>query len=154
MHKIRLRGPWRYEVLARIDAAGERRTDDLPLPGKQKMPADWSAKLGADFYGVVRYRRTFHQPTGIEAGQGVWLVVEEVYSRGAISLNGQSLAEARRRSAVAGGSDVVRVEIAPLLSPTNELIIDVEHSPGDEGIGGLTGEVRLEIQTVMPRPVD
>ncbi|MGI9455564.1 MAG: glycosyl hydrolase 2 galactose-binding domain-containing protein [Aeoliella sp.] len=142
MHSIRLRGPWSYEVLSRLDGGS-----DLPPPGKQKMPADWSLTLGKDFHGVVRYRRTFHSPTGLEAGQGVWLVVEGVRSRAEVSLNDHQLA-------ATCGLAAERSPIEHLLSQTNHLIIDVEHMPTDEGCGGLSGEVRLEIQTVLPRPVD
>ncbi len=149
MHTIRLRGPWQYEVLSRSDGAKAP-----SAAGKQKMPADWSETLGGDFYGTVRYRRTFHSPTGLEEGQPVWLVVEGVRSRGHVTLNSQTLAHTCHRSAVADAQAGGRFSIEHLLSRNNELIIDVEHLPGDEGTGGLTGTVRLEIQTVRPRPDD
>jgi len=152
MHSIRLRGPWRYEVLEHSGAAGEPTPGDLPSPGKQKMPADWAEKLGADFYGTVRYTRTFHQPTGLEEGQGVWLVVEGAHTRASVSLNDSTLSNACVFAA--GTAEPPRWPIEHLLLPTNKLIIDVEHSATDKGIGGLTGQVRLEIQTVRPRPVD
>lgn len=147
MHTIRLRGPWRYEVL-------ERRAGDQARPGhgKQKLPADWSATLGADFRGTARYTRVFHQPTGLERGQQVWLVVEPGPSALAVKLNDQPLPPE-----AAGESDegpFLRFAIGHLLSPTNHLIIDVTHTATASECGGLTGEVRLEIQTVRPRPVD
>lgn len=152
MHSIRLRGPWRYEVLERRNLAGEPFAGDLPPPGKQKMPANWADTLGGDFFGTVRYTRTFHQPTGLEQGQGVWLVVEGASSRASVTLNDTTLSAACVFAA--GDGEPLRWPIEHLLLPTNQLIIDVEHLPTDTGIGGLTGEVRLEIQTVRPRPVD
>lgn len=141
MHSIRLRGPWRYEVLERH--SGEA---SLPRSGKQKMPADWSGVLGSDFRGTVRYCRTFHQPTGLEEGQQVWLVIDGATSTAKVSLNDNPLAAC----GLAGN----RYEIRHLLLPTSELIIDVTHPLEASGVGGLTGEVRLEIETVRPRPID
>ncbi len=154
MHTIRLRGPWHYEPVARFDivgndAAGNSIKDNLPPAGKQKMPADWTSTLGADFHGKVRYRRTFHAPTGLEAGQGVGLVVEEGATVLAVWLNNRPLIPAL---APAPGNS--RFAIEQLLQPTNQLLIEVEHRAADPGVGGLTGEVRLEIETVRPRPVD
>lgn len=150
MHSIRLRGPWRFEVLERL-AGDESRRDE----GKQKMPADWTETLGADFRGTVRYTRTFHQPTGLEPGQQVWLVIEGVTSSGAVTLNDTRLPDC---GSTAHDSQVDspfwRQEIQHLLSANCQLIIDVTHPLDAELPGGLTGEVRLEIQTVRPRPVD
>ncbi len=139
MHSIRLRGPWRYEVAERLTG-----DDSRPRSGKQKMPADWAEILGSDFRGTVRYRRTFHQPTGLDEGQQVWLVIEGVTSIATVTLNNACLA--------ACGPAGKRYEIQHLLSPACDLIIDVTHPVGADGVGGLTGEVRLEIQTVRPRP--
>jgi len=146
MHSIRLRGPWRYEVIERL--AGD---ESLAAAGKQKMPADWSAVLGDDFRGTVRYRRKFHQPTGLEEGQQVWLAIDGVTSSGEVTLNHTPLAAC---GLAAQRPEPWRYEIQHLLSPTSELIIDVTHPVDADGAGGLTGEVRLEIQTVRPRPLD
>ncbi|MCO6047820.1 hypothetical protein NG895_28275 [Aeoliella sp. ICT_H6.2] len=141
MHCIRLRGPWRYEVLEQI--AG----DEPPArEGKQKMPGDWSLVLGAGFRGTVRYRRVFHEPTGLEEGQEVWLSIEGVHSSAEVSLNGTTLP--------AVTSDLWRHVVRDLLLPESELIIDVSHPATAGEPGGLTGLVQLEIQTVRPRPVD
>lgn len=151
MHTIRLRGPWRYEVRERLagDASHAR-------SGKQKMPADWSSTLGADFRGTVRYSRVFHQPTGLEPEQQVWLVIDGVDSTAEITLNDTKLPAcgAAPHNRATSGSNSWRHEIQHLLSDNCELIIDVTHPPEAEEAGGLTGEVRLEIQTVRPRPVD
>ena len=46
------------------------------------MPADWANCFGRDFFGRVRYRRTFQQLTGLESGERAFLVVEPPRSRG------------------------------------------------------------------------
>ena len=146
MHFIRLRGPWRLEVLEQLAGASTVRE------GKQQMPADWSALLGDDFRGTVRYRRVFHEPTGLEPGQQVWLSIEGLATSATISLNGTPLPP---HAEVAGGqNNEWRHEIRELLLPNSELIIDVNHPATAAGPGGLTGLVQLEIQTVRPRPVD
>lgn len=144
MHIIRLRGPWQYEVV-------EQFTPAVPVAipaGKQQQPADWSEILGPDFRGTVRYRRIFHQPTGLEAGQEVWLVVTRVRSHAKVELDGKPLGEAQ-------GGELAEFPIASMLRPTCELAITVTHDdPADSQPGGLVGEVHLAIQTVRPRPID
>jgi beta-galactosidase/beta-glucuronidase len=154
-HIIRLRGPWQYQVIARTmrmpDGSSQDESGDLPPPGRARMPADWGETLGADFRGRVSYNRTFNRPTGLEEGQRVDLVVEQVDAFGAVTLNGQPLGEVRLADAAA------RFIITSLLQPHNELAIEVElprltadsaplPRPGREHFpGGLIGEVRLEI---------
>jgi hypothetical protein len=144
MHIIRLRGPWQYEVIEQIAPAAPL----AALAGKQQQPADWGEILGADFRGTVRYRRVFHEPTGLEAGQGVWLVVTAVRSHAKVELDGQRLGESC-------GDEPAEFPIAGRLRPTCELVITVTHDlASDSQPGGLVGEVHLAIQTVRPRPVD
>lgn len=146
MHFIRLRGPWRYEVQEQLEG-----DEALSREGKQKLPADWSEVLGAGFRGTVRYRRTFHEPTGLEPGQEVWLSIDRVTSSATIQLNENPLPPYD----FSENSDTPwRQEVRDLLLPTSELIIDVSHPADAEETGGLTGLVQLEIQTVRPRPVD
>jgi hypothetical protein len=96
--------------------------------------------------GLVRYLRIFQKPTGLESGERVWLVVERPRSRGTVELN-------RKRLGDAGG----RFDITELLEDHNRLEILVEHPVVDARgvarddddtalIGGLIGEVRLEIE--------
>jgi hypothetical protein len=153
-HIIRLRGLWQLKPLARyVERPGgyDRASADLPPSGKATMPADWSATCSQGFMGVVRFRRTFQKPTGLEPGDTVWLVVDPPRSRAAVVLAGQLLGEVRF-SGPAG-----RFDITQLLEDRNTLEIEVEHPaldaagrPLDDGNlaapGGLVGEVRLEIQ--------
>lgn len=144
MHIIRLRGPWQYEVALQTAPAAPVAS---PV-GKQQQPADWGDILGTDFRGTVRYRRIFHEPTGLEPDQGVWLVVTAVRSHAKVELDGEPLGEVH-------GDQLAEFPIATRLRPTCELVITVTHDDiGDPQPGGLVGEVHLAIQTVRPRPID
>jgi hypothetical protein len=150
MHTIRLRGPWSIEPLERyvLGPGGryQRTSGDLPATAKMTMPADWGPAFGTAFLGLVRYQRIFQKPTGLESGERVWLVVDVPRSRGSVELNRHALGEA-------GG----RFDITELLEDHNRLEVVVEHpaldangTASDDGdtiaAGGLTGEVRLEIE--------
>lgn len=143
-HIIRLRGPWQWEIVRQT-------APDEPVAtrsGRQHQPADWGDMLGTDFRGTVRYRRVFHQPTGLETGQGVWLVVTVVRSHAMVELDGESLGEVH-------GDEPAEFPIGALLRPTCKLAIAVTHDDIDNPQpGGLVGEVHLAIQTVKPRPID
>jgi hypothetical protein len=125
--------------------------DDLPAAARVTMPADWGAVLGGDFLGRVRYLRTFQMPTGLEAGERVFLVVEAARSRGVVALSRKRLGE------VCSNGEQFRFDISGLLEDHNRLEIVVEHpaldaagAANDDGgtrlPGGLIGEVRLEIE--------
>ena len=155
-YTIRLRGPWQLEPLEQYGRRGgggarERSTDRLPAVARAKMPADWSAVFGPDFYGRVRYRRTFQRPTSLDEGQRVFLVVEPPRSRGTVSLAGGVLGTVRY------GDPPGRYDITERLGEHNHLEIIVEHPALDDPpisnddyptrlSGGLIGEVRLEIE--------
>jgi hypothetical protein len=155
VHIIRLRGPWQLEPVARFvtraDGGYEVRSDDLPAAARAQMPADWGACFGSHSLGRVRYLRTFQRPTGLAPGDKVWLVVEPPRSRGAVKLADQALGR------VEFGGGAGRFDITALLTDRNALESVVEHPALDdsghplcwiavENVGGLVGEVRLEIE--------
>jgi hypothetical protein len=132
-HIIRLRGPWDYEVLSQI--AGPPVAEPT---GRLQMPSDWSATFDADFRGSVRYRRFFNWTAPVDNGLKVTLAFDGVAETAQATLNGRSLGSI--------GPGHAWFAVAHLLQPRNELAVDVE-SPEDATIpGGLTGEVRLEIE--------
>jgi hypothetical protein len=143
MHIIRLRGPWQLTPVKQWDLQpdGTYRPADhgLPAAAKMTMPADWSATLGRDFIGRVRYTRSFHRPTGLDAGERVFLVVEPPRSSGVVELNRKRLGDLR------WGGAPLRVDVTNLLGGDEELEIIVEHA-AKENAGGLVGEVWLEIE--------
>jgi hypothetical protein len=155
MHIIRLRGPWQVEAVVRfvpqVDGTYLAVEENLPPAGRATMPADWSRTLGADFLGRVRYRRTFHRPTGLESGQRVFLVVEPARSCACVTLKCDLV------GFVYPGEAAGRFEITDRLEEDNQLEVIVDHPALDEmrstvgdpalhPAGGLVGEVRLEIE--------
>ena len=142
MHSIRLRGPWECKPLER-DGPGP-----LPSPCRVTMPCDWGDSLGHEFRGLVRFRRWFNRPTGLEAHERVWIVVESVDATASVTLNGHPLGE------IPLGATYCEFDITALLQPRNELLVEVgcpadaSLRPTDRGNlpGGLIGEVGLEIR--------
>jgi beta-galactosidase/beta-glucuronidase len=139
-HRIRLRGPWECEPLARVVIAGNDRketvTTDLPAPRKMTMPCRWSEGGLPNFAGRVRFRRHFGYPGRIDENEQVWLTFAGIEGVAEIWLNGQFLG--RREES----QQPFEFEITRLLQSRNELRVEVE---GAE-TGGLSGEVALEIR--------
>jgi hypothetical protein len=90
-------------------------------------------------------------PTGLDSGERVFLVVEPPRSRGNVTLSDAPLGQ------VSVGGPPFRVDIADRLEDHNRLVIVVDHPALDERgaatddgnstlLGGLVGEVRLEIE--------
>jgi hypothetical protein len=103
-HRIRLRGPWDCQPL------------DPPGPAfRAAMPCR------LDQAGRLRCRRHFGYPGRIDAHERVWLVLDGVAGRAAVSLNGTPL------GACASGS--AEFEVTDRLGPRNELVVEAE-SPG------------------------
>ena len=155
MHTIRLRGPWQLEpvfrYVRRADGELARSDHSLPSAAKQQMPADWSAVLGDDYLGRVRYVRPFNAPPGLVPEERVWLVVEPQRSEARVMLSEETL------GVVTAEGPAARFNITHLLSAHNRLEIFVDHPLVVEGHamtddaespapGGLVGEVRLEIE--------
>ena len=139
LHLIRLPGPWQVRVVQQTAGSA-----DLPKAFSCRVPGDWTEPLGHEFRGSVRAERRFNRPTGLEPGQPVYLVVEQVDFRGKVTLNDRPLGPV-------GLDHELRHEITELLIDQNRLSIEVElplncQRPGRESRGGgLLGEVRLEI---------
>jgi len=129
-HRIRLRGPWECEPLAR--AAGDQRP--LPRPCRMTMPRRWKDGGLADFRGRVRFRRRFGYPGRIDSYERVWLTVGQASDRVRIALNGAVLGESE-----GGGWET---DVTALLGERNELTVEV----GGGEDGGLWGEVALEVR--------
>jgi hypothetical protein len=134
-HRIRLRGPWECEPLAR------RPPDDTPLPDPRsmRMPCRWGAAGLTDFAGRVRFRRRFGYPGRIDADERVWLAFDGAADWAEVRLNGVALGEHT-------GDGRFEFEVTSLLRPRNELLVEVT---GDAANGGLYGEVALEVRCVV-----
>jgi hypothetical protein len=113
------------------------------------MPADWAGVCGADFCGRVRLRRRFHWPARLMPRERVWLVFDAVNGSAVVRLNDEDLG----RFSVA---DAPRAfDVTEKLEPTNVLLVDITYPDIDKAceadargpVGGLSGEVRLEVRT-------
>ena len=134
VHRIRLRGPWRYESLS------AEITD--PASGRVPLPGAWQELFG-EVAGRVRFSRTFHRPTNLEPGSRVHLVFEGLGGAAEISLNGRKIGESANGTAA---EDSLRIEVTERLNPHNELQVDVQYDPTESATpGGLWGLVVLEI---------
>jgi hypothetical protein len=140
-HRIRLRGPWDCDVLARFPRHSDRQTEpgeqELPPAIRMTLPCRWNEGGLCDFAGRVRYRRSFGAPRRLDNYERVWLTFAGADSTAAVWLNGQFLGEHQ------GSSEAFEFEITSLLHERNELIVEVE-SP--DMTGGLYGEVALEVR--------
>src|SRR6266404_1505748 len=140
-HRIRLRGPWDCEPLARLafDADGTARETDGPLPAKTRMtiPCRWGEGRLGDFSGRVRFRRSFGWLANLAPHERVWLTFGGVDGSAEVCFNGRLLGT--HRDPVAP----FEFEVTSLLQPRNELTVLVEASGGS---GGLWGEVALEVR--------
>ncbi len=122
-HRIRLRGPWEYEVL---DVPG----GGAPRAGRVMLPCPrWDGPPGH-----VRFRRRFGYPGQIDAHERVWIVFDGLASPVRVSVNGTDL-----------GMHFVtaEVDVTQLLGSRNELTLENT----DLACGkGLWDEAALEVR--------
>jgi hypothetical protein len=130
-HRIRLRGPWECEPLLR---RGDNCEEPLPTPCRIAMPCRWSEGGLPGFTGRVRFRRAFGYPGRIDAHERVWLTFAGIVSAAEIQLN---------HSALGCVSAASEFDVTSLLRPRNELVIEIECTPEQEG---LWDEVALEVR--------
>src|SRR6266446_4224520 len=139
-HRIRLRGPWECEPLARFvmgaDGRKEEIATNLPSPRKITKPCRWNEGGLNDFSGRVRFRRHFGYPGRVDDNERVWLTFAGVEATAQIWLNGQFLGRQT-------GPRPFEFEVTKLLGNRNDLRVDIK---GDSIKGGLYGEVALEIR--------
>jgi Glycosyl hydrolases family 2, sugar binding domain len=140
-HRIRLRGPWEYQPLARrvlqADGSVEFTTDNLPPASRINMPARWREAGLDDFAGRVRFLRRFGLPRQLDDYERVWLTFAGVTGSAQVSLNGSAVGSQPR------DEEPFEFEITSLLEERNRLVVEVESATPD---GGLWGEVALEIR--------
>jgi hypothetical protein len=135
-HRIRLRGPWECEPVARVEAPTGTSTD-LPASSRMTMPCRLRDGGLPGFTGRVRLRRRFGYPGRIDADERVWLTLAGLSDRAEVALNCQPL------GTVAKHDCPWEADITALLRPRNELVMLLD---ADSDAGGLWGEVALEIR--------
>jgi hypothetical protein len=138
-HRMRLRGPWECEPLARVvkqrDGRLEMVSESLP-PRRIIMPRRWADAGLADFAGRVRFRRRFGMPRRLDAHEVVWLTFAEVEGIAVVTLNGHFLGRHEQPA------QPFEFEVTGLLREGNELVVDIEAPAGN----GYLGEVALEVR--------
>lgn len=143
-YRILLRGPWQCEPLARaeLDASGHLVWSDTALPGPAtvRLPDAWQALFG-QFRGRVRFRRRFHPPSNISAGDRLFILLNATRSTGAVSVNGQFLGR------IENPTGIEKFDVTGMLRVNNELEIQLEFTEfGDAAPpGGLFTPIALEI---------
>jgi len=142
-HRIRLRGPWDCEPVARLVRGLEGRvewtTQELPAPFRINMPGRVGLQPLGDFAGRVRLRRKFGIPRQLDAHEHVWLTFASIDSSASISLNGRVIAELETNSSA------FEHDVTGLLGERNELSIEMATGEPDNC---LCQEVALEIRAL------
>ncbi|HLJ97062.1 MAG TPA: hypothetical protein VKU02_28115 [Gemmataceae bacterium] len=139
-HRIRLRGPWQCEPLARAVRHADGPFEVVPQPSPpftMSLPCRWSEGGLGDFVGRVRFRRRFGRPRRLDPHEAVWLTFAGVETNARVTLNGQLLGQ--QNQALQSFEFVV----TELIRERNELVVEVEALSGNRG---LWGEVALEIR--------
>jgi hypothetical protein len=128
VHRIRLVGPWEWTSRPAEDESDWR---------KIRLPDDWESLC--EVSGSAIFRRRFHCPTGIEATDKVFVVIDADGFLGTVQLNGSPLGCIERLSR----SDQ-SYEVTDRLLDHNLLTITFEDISSSSG-GGLVRPVVLEI---------
>src|SRR5437899_1464659 len=100
-HRIRLRGPWECEPLARaVKQAGglEWVTQALPPPCRMTVPCRWGEGGLGDFAGRVRFRRRFGSPRQLDPHELVWLTFAGADASAEVTLNDRFLGRQEQAS--------------------------------------------------------
>lgn len=123
-HRIRLRGPWDYEPVARTvirpDGSIEEDTANLPRSGRMNLPGSWeTGGLGA-FAGRVRFRRGFGRPRAGEGDERYWLVFDGVDYFATVWLDGRQLGRHE------GYFERFEFDVTEPLRERNELVVEVD----------------------------
>jgi uncharacterized protein with NRDE domain len=144
-YRIRLRGPWRSQPLARAEPGGDGNltwtTSDLPESATIRLPASWQELFGS-FRGRIRFQRKFHPPSNIGPGDKLAIVFDDIVGCGSVLVNGEPLGQ------IAPEDIQTRFDITGRLAANNELTIDLEFTDFSSNAppAGLTTPIAIEIQ--------
>jgi hypothetical protein len=111
-----------------------------------RLREPWERESLAD--GAICFTRRFHCPTGLDAANRVWLVIDDVAGAGVVTLNDRVLGNIVPHQTTAPGSNATpcpaRFDITSDLCPSNLLSIQAIE-PSNE-MTRLLNSVRLEIE--------
>jgi hypothetical protein len=146
-YRIQLRGPWRFEPLARAQPDGTGgivwTAESLPAPGTARLPTSWQEVLG-EFRGRVLFRRRFHRPGNLDPQERVLIVLEDIPGAGAVTVNG------RRLGLIDCATRAFQADVTDLLEGNDELQIDLELTDPTQERAPLWKTAALEIRTTRP----
>jgi beta-mannosidase len=146
-HRIRLRGPWSFEPLARTlvhpDGRREPLPGSVPAPGRMPVPASWHGTVLDGFRGLVRWRRHFHAPSTLEPHERLWLVFDAVDYFAEASLNRALLGRHE------GYFDRFEFDVTDQIRSGNDLSVEVDCP--DEAIPRQRRLIRGSLET-LPSP--
>jgi hypothetical protein len=131
-HRIRLRGPWEYELVAE----SSRLPESLPARGRMTMPCRWGQGGLPGYAGRVCFRRSFSWPGRLEVYERLWLTFAGIHAAAEVWLNGQALGRQDQPGPF-------EFEVTSIIRLRNEMVVEVE-APDDSG--GLWGEIALEVR--------
>jgi hypothetical protein len=134
-HVIRLRGPWECRP---ADAP-----DDEPV--RVTPPCDLREVFGREFRGRVVFRRSFHAPVALVAGEALWLAIDSVGGAARVTLDGALLGE------IAPGRDVVW-ECDITTRQQTRMRLEIEMTVEDAAKSPTLGPVRLEVRDARDTP--
>jgi hypothetical protein len=101
------------------------------------IPCRWQDGGLPDFTGRVCFKRNFGYPGRIDETERVWLTLDGVVGSCSLFLNARALAT------YDSPADHMEFDVTGLLHKRNELVVTLEDL---QGLGGLTGEVAIEIR--------
>jgi hypothetical protein len=101
------------------------------------IPCRWRDGGLLDFAGRVFFKRHFGYPGRIDETERMWLTLDGVIGSCSLFLNAKALATC------VSPADRMEFDVTALLHRRNELVVTLEDL---QGLGGLTGEVAIEIR--------
>ncbi|MFN0199834.1 MAG: hypothetical protein ACKVT0_24030 [Planctomycetaceae bacterium] len=137
LHRILLKGPWEYVGGADSDHSNvEKPARFAESRSRIHLPATWGEVFewldarspGKTFQHLsLEFARWFHQPTNLETGETVWLVIQGLTTAVSTHLN-----DVHIRPAIVG-EHAWESEITSQMKLRNRLVLRLEpHSPSDD----------------------
>src|ERR1700722_17883699 len=125
-HRIRLLGPWDYEVLPDAKVSPEP-----PLRGRVTMPSDIASAGLPGFSGSLRFSRRFGMPRSRDSEEHYWLVFDAPADSLAVVLNERPLGKL-------AGSGKFSFEVTGSLLERNLIEVTVHATKDRDGLIGET----------------
>jgi hypothetical protein len=100
-----------------------------------RLREPWDRELTEE---LVRWRRSFHAPTGLESDDDLWLMIADLPPAAIVGVNGTVLSRT-----IDGAHS--RFDLTPVLAEKNRVAIEVPCATGCEAPAAFPYDVRLAI---------